>query len=1092
MKKITARYQQGVRSVVATALALPVVQAALVGQWRGTDYVDGQNWTSTPATGSIVADVTGTPAAVTDGYAAGTKAVNLPGASYFVVPEANNPISGATAISLVAIFRPVGLGATGAGFHQGSGLLGMELGGVTNDWGFGWNGNRIGGGAPGAGVYERAIFSDPLYAQDLKVAMLTWNNTGVQQVFVNGVLMSTQNTGVLAPRNAAAFALGAMTSAGGNPFTGDIAELRIYNSDESANAATIAAELRNTYAAEVLLEQAALTTTGGRFVLVDTTAAQVDSAGTFELTLAGDPVPSGSIQVSKTGGRTTVTFTATIDPGEVNYSFDLTVPKVGGGTVLYLDNFTSYRLPLSLPGLAGSVGSWGIREISTGDTPLPANATNIASAVTGLQGNPATAETTAPVFNRRDPDTNGLDSCGNFNNDANILTNAGGDQNFIVVGKTQVTIAAPGEIHTFSVHGDDGFAMRVTGAGGGRFIGVGGDAQIDAGDFQTLFRDGGTGDSNSRGTYRFDAAGTYDITYLGWDGGGGGYYEVAWAPGTHFDDRDTNLWRLIGNDTDPSIPAFAERFAVNPPGPFAGNGTFGVRTFLSSAGVTDLNNASTFLNTTTRNPSDGTGTTIDAQLPYLNHRDPNNGALYRFIDDQPFPGNNTGTDENNVVTVAKGRISIPSTGTYTFITTSDDGFVCRFKGAGGNPDPSFRRVTSVSGDPRFQMSNPNEMYYYNAGNETRGIIDLQAGSYDIEYITVENAGGFAYELGMAAGEWPNATEPPNGFQLVGVPGGTLQFPTIAAPGWTVESSIPGLNQYSNTIAGAEARISHTQALATNDPVWATLGLDPNNRTTTWPAIDFNDPQDGPQGSFTPTSPWPLNTGNADNDYAVRATGILNITQAGYYHLGFQGDDGGYMYLYGAGGNTDPVIESIVYTNHIPQATIGVAPGSSVNNAIRVEVGTGNSRTIVRTLLQTGQYQIKTLFYEGGGGSWWEVIGGPAATAYNYPLLTTTGGTATVNGGLTLIAQPAINPNDPNFKINSIVLTGSPVTSVSFNIVTQAGGSYTVQGSTDLSTWIDLDTDVSASDDSTPFSVNLADFPALSGQSKVFFRAVLNE
>ena len=121
-----------------------------------------------------------------------------------------------------------------------------------------------------------------------------------------------------------------------------------------------------------------------------------------------------------------------------------------------------------------------------------------------------------------------------------------------------------------------------------------------------------------------------------------------------------------------------------------------------------------------------------------------------------------------------------------------------------------------------------------------------------------------------------------------------------------------------------------------------------------------------------------------------------------------------------------------------------------------------------------------------------MIGGPAATAYNYPLLTTTGGTATVNGGLTLIAQPAINPNDPNFKINSIVLTGSPVTSVSFNIVTQAGGSYTVQGSTDLSTWIDLDTDVSASDDSTPFSVNLADFPALSGQSKVFFRAVLNE
>ena len=1069
-----------------------MVQASLVGQWRGTDYVDGQNWTSTPATGSIVATVTGTPIAVTDGYAPGTKAVELSGSSYFVVPQGSNPISNATSISLVAVFRPFGPGSAGAGFHQGSGLLGMEIGGVTNDWGFGWNGNRIGGGAPGTGVFERAIFSDPLYPLDLKVAMLTWNNTGVQQVYVNGVLASTQNTGVLAPRNAAAFALGAMTSAGGNPFNGEIAELRIYNSDESANAPTIAADLRNAYAANLLLEQASLTSNGGWFTLVDTTAAQVNAAGTFLLTLDGVPVPSGSVQVSKSGVRTTVTFVAPIDPGQITYSFDLTVPKVGGGTAIYSDNLTSHRLPLSLPGLAGSVGSWGIREIQTGATPLPANATGIASAVAGAQTNPATVETAAPVFNRRDPDTNNLISCGNFNNDVAILTDAGGDQNFIVVGKTQVTIANPGEIRTFSVHGDDGFAMRVTGSGGGRFLGTGGDGLIDASDFQTLYRDGGTGDSNSRGTYRFDAAGTYDITYLGWDGGGGGYYEVAWAPGAHFDDRDTNGWRLIGNDTHPSIPALADRFATNPPGPFAGAGTFGVRTFLSSTGVTDLNNASTFLNTTTRSPSDGLGTTLDAQLPFLNHRDPNNGALYRFIDDKPFPGNNTGTDENNVVTVAKGRISIPSTGAYTFITTSDDGFVCRFKGTGGNPDPSYRRVTSLSGDPRFQMSNPNEMYFNGAGVETRGIIDLQAGSYDIEYITVENVGGFAYELGMAAGEWPNASDPPNGFQLVGVPGGTILYPAVAAPGWTVESSIPGLNQYSNTIAGAEARISHTQALAANDPVWASLGLDPNSRTTTWPAIDFNDPQDGPQGSFSPTSPWPLNTGNADNDYAVRATGNIIITQAGYYHLGFQGDDGGYMYIYGAGGNADPVIESIVFTHHIPQAVIGVAPGSSVNNAIRVEVGTGNSRTIVRTLLQTGQYQIKTLFYEGGGGSWWEVIGSSATASFNYPLLTTGGGSATINGGLTLIAQPAIDPNDPNFRINSVVVTGNPVTSVSFNIVTQAGGSYTIQGSTNLIDWIDLEDNLPATDDSTPFSVNLADFPALSGQSKVFFRAVLNE
>jgi hypothetical protein len=1089
MKPITNKHPIGLRAaIIATALSLPPVHAGLVGQWRGTDYTEGQNWTSTPATGNIVANVVGSPFKVTTGYAPGTAAVDLPGSAYFTVPQASNPIAGATAMSLVAIFRPNGNGASGGGFHQGSGLIGMEQEGVTNDWGMGWNGNRIGASAPNANVTERVIFSDPLAANELKVAMFTWNDSGQQQLFINGILVNSQQVGSTSPRNAADFALGAATSGGSNPFNGEIAELRIYNSDESANAATIATELTNTYATDVLLEEASLHPTGGRFVLVDSAAAQIDASGTFTLQFDSNPVAT---QVSKSGGRTTITFNATINHGQVAYFWDLTVPKTGGGTANYFNTLTSHRVPLVLPGPAGTVGSWGIRETLTGDAPLPGNVGDIAAAVASVLANPSSTEGTAPVFNHADPDTNNATSTGNFNNDFNLLSNAGGDQNFTVIGKTQINVASPG-VHTFAIHGDDGFAMRVTGPGGGRFIGVGGDAQIDTGDFQTLFRDGGTGDSNSRGTYRFDAAGTYEITYLGWDGGGGGYYEVAWAPGAYFDGRDTNLWHLVGNDTDPTIPAFLDRFLPNPPGPFAQTGTFGVRTYLSSAGVTDLYNASTFLASTTREPNDGLGTTIDTQLPFLNHRDPNDGAVYSFVDDQPIPGNNNGVNEDNVVTVAKGRISIPSTGTYTFLTTSDDGMFFRLKGVDGNPNPSFRRVTAPNGDPRFQMSHPNEVYFNGAGVPIRCIVDLAAGAYDIEYVTVENGGGFAYELGVAAGDWPDATNPPNGFQLVGVPASTLLFPAVAAPGWTVESSIPGLNQYAFNIAGAEAKISHTLALAESDAVWTNLGVSPANRTTIWPQIDFHDPQDGAQGSFTPTSPWPLNTGNADNDYAVRATGNIIITQAGYYHLGFQGDDGGYMYIYGQGGNADPVIESIVHTNHLPDARIGIAPNSTVNNAILVEVGTGNSRTVVRTYLEVGEYQIKTLFYEGGGGSWWEVFGGSAAPGYNYPLLSTTGGTAVLNSGLALIEQPSINPNDPNFALNSIVLTGSPVTSVSFNIVSQAGATYTVQGSTNLENWINLDTNVSATGTSTAFSVNLADHPTLNNQPKVFFRAFLNQ
>jgi hypothetical protein len=1081
--------------LLAAALAIPTTQAALVGQWRATDYTSG-NWISTPATGSRVAVVDGTPAKITDGYAPGTGGIDLLGNSYFRVVQADNPLAGATNVTLLAVFRPLGTTPSGGSYHLGAGLVSMEQAGVVNDWGMSWNGNRVSAAVPNAGVAERTVYGFPQPIGDftpqqlnpIQVAMFTSDSNGVQRMFINGVLVSTVDAGSTSPRGTGDFGIGATTGDGANRFNGEISEIRLYNSDETPNAAALAEELRDTYAARIVLEQARLNPQGGKFVLVDTATTQVDASGTFTLLLDNNPV--APVNVSKIGDRTTVTFNQAINHGQVSYSYELTVPSVGGGSNTATGTMVSHRLPLSLPGPSGSVGTWGIRETITGDAPLPANVGDIATAVATALTDPASTDGSAPVLNHTDPDTNNEGSTGNFNNDFPLLANAAGDQNWIVTGKTQVTVAAPG-LYTFSVRSDDGMAMRVSGAGGGRFISSSGDAQIDVGDDQTMFRDGGTGDSNARAVYQFDAAGTYDVTYFGWDGGAGGFHEVAWAQGSFLEDRDTNTWRLVGNDTDPSLPEFRERWAVNPAGPAAEDGSFGVRTYLVS-GANGLGNMTTFLNTTTRTPENDPGNTIDSQEPYLNHRDPNDGAVYRFVDDLPIPGNNNGVNEDNVVTVAKGRISIPSAGAYTFITTSDDGFVFRLKGTGGDPDPSFRRVTSPSLDPRFQMSNPNEVYYDGAGQETRAIVDLQAGEYDIEYLTVEGGGGFAYELGVAAGEWPHVTTPPNGFQLVGAPAGTVIFPAVAAPGWTVESSIPGLNQFANSIAGADSRITHTQELAENDPIWASLGLNPANRVTTWPQIDFHDPQDGPQGGFTPTSPWPLDTGNPDNDYAVRATGNIVITQAGYYHLGFQGDDGGYMYLYGAGGNADPVIESIVHTNHIQQAVIGVAPGSSVNNAIRVEVGTGNSRTIVRTYLETGEYQIRTLFWEGGGGSWWEVVGGSAAPGYNYPLLSTTSGSATLNSGLTLVAQTGLDPNDPNFAINGIALTGNPVSSVSFNIVTQAGGSYTVQGSTDLLEWITLDTDVEATDDSTPFSVNLADFPQLNGQPKVFFRAVFNE
>ena len=261
------------------------------------------------------------------------------------------------------------------------------------------------------------------------------------------------------------------------------------------------------------------------------------------------------------------------------------------------------------------------------------------------------------------------------------------------------------------------------------------------------------------------------------------------------------------------------------------------------------------------------------QTSYLNARDPqdsNGGYLPGKTD---FPGN-TGASNDNVVTVAKGRINVPATGDYTFWAQGDDGFLLRVKGVNGAPNPKWTRATQGGSDGagRFEMSNPNELFFENGtGNsDTRGIINLTAGEYDLEYVQWEGGGGFWYELTATQGAWPHGTTPPNGWQAVGydfTSSPNVVIPGIAAPGWTVESATPNRPEFVFSITGAEAAIDATLA-----------DLDaPAAKTSVWDSINFTDPQSGGDGSFTPNVAWPLDTNADDGNYAIRATATLNIT-----------------------------------------------------------------------------------------------------------------------------------------------------------------------------------------------------------------------
>jgi len=1045
--------------------------AELVAKWQAADFNSvTEQWPS--SVGSITAFVQGASyiESIADAFN-GKPALEFPGGTYFRVLDTENPLAGATAMTMVAVFEPQVAGASGGSWWQSTGIVGMEQGGSVPDWGFGLNGERINAGIGGPDV---TMFSNPVNMNQVYVAVFTWNNSGVQRLFVNGVEVDSDVGVAVDPRNPGAFAIGAITSDGSNPFVGLISEVQLHNSDESANAAALSMALLEEYAV-VGVRSLKVSLDGATMVLVDG-GSQIDPAGSFTVEVDNEALPPEAISVTKVGGVTTITVMGGLNPAST-YFYYIDIPLIGGGRHDVSGSFQTPRLAQTLPGPEGSVGTWGIRELkgSHGN-----DISTVQAALLAATDPETYVDGTAPVLNHSDPDTNGPASVGDFNNDFPILSDEEGDQDWVVSAKTKVNIPAAGT-YTFAIRSDDGFAMRVSGAGGGRFIASHGPGILDPGDNQTLLFDGGTGDSNTRGVYEFDAAGVYDITYLGWDGGGGGFHEVAWAPGTFADPRDTNTWTLVGNPTHPSIPPFRPRYVANPPGPLGTANSFGVRTFLQATGLGDLLAVSNFLATTERVPGPGDTLTVDGQIAYLSVNDPQNsggrGAL-------PFPGN-TPADDDNVVSVVKGRIFIPTAGYHTFFMEADDGGMLRIKGTGGNPNPSFKRVT---GGGNRTMSNPNEMFFdAPTGNtDTRGIINLAAGYYDIEFIHQELGGGFNYVVTSAAGEWPHGTTPPTGFQPLGLKPLAEQIIVPHMKGdWRVESSTPNRPEFTFSIGGARAAINATLAVYPPIP----------NAISFWPAINFTDPEtNATAGHHNPSIPWPLNTPNDDNDYAMRADGVLVITTPGEYHLGFQGDDGGYMYIDGLNGLATPSWLGVAHSNHLAQVRIEeLVPDSGIRNALVLEIGTGNSRTLGRVNLQAGEYRIRTLMYEGGGGSWWEVIGSKgdvgSPAAFVYPLLAkgTADTTIRVYPGLSLADPSAIfNPGE-TLEISGLTVSGSPVSSVAFNFSSTEGKTYTVEASLNLQSWILLNGSLPATGASTPFSINPTTNAQLNGQPKVFFR-----
>ncbi len=524
-----------------------------------------------------------------------------------------------------------------------------------------------------------------------------------------------------------------------------------------------------------------------------------------------------------------------------------------------------------------------------------------------------------------------------------------------------------------------------------------------------------------------------------------------------------NVYRatMIEYDLDSPTPIPGARLPtpVLPPaplsvGPIGSNGTFTVVEVRGNGGLGDMRAAVNSL-------TNGGGTRVTGQVSRINGYDTQvtgsiNSGL--FPSNSPYFGDTPVNDTNNVVFLYRGRIRIDTPGQYTFGVHSDDGFALRIVG---------QTWQSASGNGWIDPGDPSTLTFETGTGDsnTRGVINLAAGEYDIEFVNYNGTGGTHHELYAAQGAFVNDADTGN-WRLVGHTSvGAIPVPGVKdvrsdGLGWTLVATVPPYSNQITTLTLAR------QALTT----WNTNG-------GTYAAFNHNDPGYGGPGSIPNDEPFPgLDDGAANDDFAAYGTAVVVVPEDGWYQLGFQGDDGGELRIIGQ------VWDRIVFKQNAASTNIG--------DTIKSDFTTSNSRCIGAIYLYSGtQYTIETTFFERGGNAYHEVFGGGSPAnlalipgAYLYQSLTT-GGAGYIQDidGLPLIG-PSAPVEAPTPQILAFAYDAG-ASAVSVTWVSQSGFTYRVLYNTNLTAgahwdpavWAAVTNGIQAQSDTNFTTVAIPDF-----------------
>jgi hypothetical protein len=115
----------------------------------------------------------------------------------------------------------------------------------------------------------------------------------------------------------------------------------------------------------------------------------------------------------------------------------------------------------------------------------------------------------------------------------------------------------------------------------------------------------------------------------------------------------------------------------------------------------------------------------------------------------------TAADDNNFDTVVKGTIVVPAGqgGLYTFQVRSDDGFALRVLSQASPTHPVVQQPFTNARGGRFDEDGALTFTTPTGDSNTLGLINLAPGTYDVEFIMYEAAGGAFGEVSTAKGDW---------------------------------------------------------------------------------------------------------------------------------------------------------------------------------------------------------------------------------------------------------------------------------------------------------------------------------------------------